>query len=346
MTTRSVSWRFVSATLVLNAGLFLAPPVIAEEQLPASTEGPILIARRAPEATPATYDLRYKLKRGDVLRYEVTDRASFNTTIEQSTSAAQTKTVTIKAWKIIDVLPNGNIEFMNVIERVKMINQLPDREAIEYDSERDATPAPGFEDVAQSIGVPLLAVVMTPHGEVIRRNWKTRGPRAEDNAPIAVRLPDEPIAVGDTWDEPYDVPVALEDQTKKTIQTRRHHKLLDVANGIARIEVSYQVLSPIDAFIEYQLVQRLMHGEVRFDIKAGRVVSQQMEIDKRILGFAGPTSSTHYVMQMEEKLLKQEPKVAANRSDKSTSSRTAPPAKPAGSASRSRSPRGTRGYRR
>ena len=28
-----------------------------------------------------------------------------------------------------------------------------------------------------------------------------------------------------------------------------------------------------------------------------------MEIDKRILGFAGPTSSMHYIMRMEEKLL-------------------------------------------
>jgi hypothetical protein len=81
---------------------------------------------------------------------------------------------------------------------------------------------------------------------------------------------------------------------------------------VATIKVTYQVLSPIDATIECQLVQRLMDGEVKFDMKSGRVIGQRMEIDKRILGFAGPTSSMQYIMMMEEKLLDPGQKVAAN----------------------------------
>jgi hypothetical protein len=325
MFTRNVLRRFLAALIALSA-LLITRPAAAEEEK--ADDGPLLIAQLpAKPAEPATYELRYKLKRGDVLRYEVTDRASFTTTIEQSTSSTQTKTVTVKAWKVIDVLPDGNIEFMNVIERVKMVNQLPDHEPVEYDSELDKTPPPGFEDIARSIGVPLVAVTMTPHGEVVVRDWKVRAPRAEENAPIAVRLPDGPVAVGESWDEPYDPTVMLEDQTTKTIQTRRHHKLLDVANGIARIEVTYQVLSPIDAFVEYQLVQRLMHGEVRFDIDAGRILDQQMDIDKRILGFAGPASSTHYIMRMEEKLLKADPQVTSRPAAQTTTTSRGPNAR-------------------
>jgi hypothetical protein len=95
------------------------------------------------------------------------------------------------------------------------------------------------------------------------------------------------------------------------IHTRRHFKLTAVADDIATINVDYQVLSPVDAHIESQLVQRLMDGEVRFDIGSGRVVSQTMEIDKRILGFAGPTSSMHYIVRMEEKLLEPPIKITA-----------------------------------
>jgi hypothetical protein len=209
----------------------------------------------------------------------------------------------VKAWKIIDVLPNGDIEFISVIDRMHMVNQLPGREPTEYDSARDKTPPPGFEDVAKSVGVPLIGITMTPHGKVVRRDWKLRAPRADENAPIAVRLPDEPVAIGDTWDEPIELQVATESGGTKSVHTRRHHKLANVANGVAAIEVTYQVLSPIDPYMEYQMVQRLMEGTVRFDIRAGRVISQQMDIDKRILGFAGPASSTHYIMRMEEKLL-------------------------------------------
>jgi hypothetical protein len=69
------------------------------------------------------------------------------------------------------------------------------------------------------------------------------------------------------------------------------------------------------------------------------VIGQQMEIDKRILGFAGPTSSMQYIMRMEEKLLESGPKVAANEPAKASTSRgPAPRAKPTRSASRGRSP--------
>jgi hypothetical protein len=325
--------------------------VVADEPATtASTDGPLLIASK-PEKPKANeekkYELRYKLKRGDVLRYEVTSRASFNTTIEQTTQAAQTKTLTVKSWKVTDILPNSNIEFISVVDRVYMINQLPEHDAVEYDSAVVKTPPAGFEDIAKTIGVPLIEITMTPHGKIERRDWKIRGLTADDNSPIALRLPDEPVAIGDTWDEPFDVQVGLENGTSKQIQTRRHHELKNVSNDIATIEVTYQVLSPIDPFVEYQLVQRLMTGEVRFDIPTGRVVSQQFDIDKRILGFAGPTSSTHYLMRMEEKLLKKDAKVTAAPTTRKNVATKANSKSKTKTASRPRKQRqGTKTYRR
>jgi hypothetical protein len=148
---------------------------------------------------------------------------------------------------------------MSVVERVHMINQLPDRDAVEYDSERDKVPPPGFEDAARSVGVPLSLVRITSSGKIVRRDMKVRGQNLDEDAPVAVRLPEEPLAVGETWDEPLEVQVTLSGGGTKMIQTRRHHKLIAVANGIATIQITYQVLSPIDAHIECQLVQRA-HG--------------------------------------------------------------------------------------
>ena len=54
-----------------------------------------------------------------------------------------------------------------------------------------------------------------------------------------------------------------------------------------------------------------MKGTVRFDVDKGRILSQEYEVDKRVLGFAGPTSSMHYVMQMEEELADAPPKANA-----------------------------------
>ncbi|MEO0532233.1 MAG: hypothetical protein AAF266_16935, partial [Planctomycetota bacterium] len=52
-----------------------------------------------------------------------------------------------------------------------------------------------------------------------------------------------------------------------------------------------------------QLAQRLMTGTIKFNMQTGRILSQQMNVDKRVLGFAGQTSSMHYVMRMTEKLV-------------------------------------------
>jgi hypothetical protein len=254
-----------------------------------------------PIADAAKYDLQYKLTTGTVLRYAIDHRAAIRSTIDETTQEAQTKTESVKAWKVTDVLPNGEIEFMNVIERVHMVNHLPDRAPVEYDSQKDTTPPPGYEDTARAIGIPLSVVRMTPRGKIVSHNVKHNQPNADKDAQIVIRLPDEPVAIGTTWDEPFDVTVNIDDGGTKSIQTRRHYELLSVANGIATIEVTYQVLSPIDAKIESQLVQKLMKGTARFDVDQGRIDSQLFEVDKRVLGFAGPTSSMHYVMRMEEK---------------------------------------------
>jgi hypothetical protein len=212
---------------------------------------------------------------------------------------------------VTDVLPSGDIEFMNVCERVRMMNQLPDRKATEYDSSRDTTAPPGFEDTAKAVGVPLSTMRITTQGKVLNRQVKVHNQGSNDDAPIVLRLPDNPVAIGDTWDEPFEVKVNLPKGASKSIKTRWHHKLADVKNGMATIDVTYQVLSPTDAGTELELVQRMMTGQVQFDIAKGRIQSQKMDVDKRIIGFAGPTSSMQYIMKMEENLLKDEPKTAA-----------------------------------
>jgi hypothetical protein len=349
-------WRWNVIAVAFLACVWLVGSLSAQPHRPSGTSdsGPAdeETAPGPPDST--TYDLRYKFSLGDELRYEATHRASIRSTIDQTTQAAQTKTDSVKLWKITDVLPNGDIELMNVVERVRMVNQLPDRDPTEFDSARDATPPPGFEDAARAVGVPLSVLRITPRGRIVARDVKVRQQSVEQDAPVVLRLPNKPVTIGETWDDPFDVKVTLENGGTKIVQTRRRHKLTAVSNGIATIQVTYQVLSPIDAIAECQLVQRLMEGEVKFEIESGRVVNQQMDIDKRILGFAGPTSSMHYVMRMEEKLANTaKSKVSVRQAapapapEKNTT-RSGPPAsmRDYRSSTRPSTRSGTRGYRR
>jgi hypothetical protein len=162
--------RFSLAAVVLAVGLTSA----AQDDAKTKEKSLQRPAEKSVKADATKYELCYKLNRGDVLRYEVTHRASIRSTIDETTQAAQSRTDSVKAWKITDVLPEGDIEFTNVVEKVRMVNQLPDKDAIEYDSTRDKTPPQGFETAAKAVGVPLSVMRITPRGKVVRRDLKIR----------------------------------------------------------------------------------------------------------------------------------------------------------------------------
>jgi hypothetical protein len=56
--------------------------------------------------------------------------------------------------------------------------------------------------------------------------------------------------------------------------------------------------------LEAQVVQRESTGTVRFDLKAGRILSRKIEVDKRVVGFAGHAASVlGYRTQLTAELL-------------------------------------------
>ena len=86
--------------------------------------------------------------------------------------------------------------------------------------------------------------------------------------------------------------------------------------GVATIRVATEILTPVtDPAIESQLVQREATGWVRFDIDAGRVLGQQLDIDKHVVGFRGDASSIHYVNRFSEHLVSEPAKTAAKTAD-------------------------------
>jgi len=278
-------------------------------------------ADASPEAAASTgerYLLRYKFKMGEVIRYGVKHSADVRSTIESTSQQARSTSESIKVWKVTDVLPDGQMEFVNLVESVRMSNRVPNRAVVKYDSQTDKTPPPSFQQAAQAVGVPLSVIRLAPDGLVIQREEKHPQPAPSDDMPITLQLPPEPLAVGEQWAETYEVPVERKSGAILQVRTRRVCNLKHVKSGVATITVEYQILTPVDAFVESQLVERLSKGTVRFDVEQGRVLSKQMVVDRRILGFAGEVSSMHYVSRLEERLLKPDEQLARKPAKPST----------------------------
>ena len=257
--------------------------------------------------------LQYKFQMGEVLRYRVKHSTNIRTTIEATTQEAESQSESIKAWKVTDVLPNGEMEFVHLVEEVRMSNRVPNRADRKFDSETDETPPPGFEQAAGAVGIPLSVIRISPSGQMTHREQKHPQPAPSNDMPMVPVLPEEPLAVGEQWDFTYDIEADREGGTKQTVRTRRVCQLEQVQAGVATISAEYQILTPVSPAVESQLIDRLTQGKIRFDIERGRILSQKFDVDRRVIGFSGDASSMHFVSRMEERLLKPEERLARKK---------------------------------
>jgi hypothetical protein len=177
------------------------------------------------------------------------------------------------------------------------------RAEVSYNSETDKEIPPGYEEAAAAVGVPLTIVTMDDYGKILKRKEQRPQP-VSLSTQMTMPLPGHPVKIGDSWSTPLDIDVILKDGSTKKINTRQKFTLDKVSDDVATVAVDTQVLTPIsDPALEAQLVQRMSTGSVRFDMSAGRVLGQQLDLDRHVVGFSGPSSSMHYLTRFTEKLL-------------------------------------------
>lgn len=264
------------------------------------------------EKEPEKYLLRYQFKLGETLRWEVVHRVKIRSTVSGTTQTAETTSRSEKVWRVGDVRDNNQITLTHSVAYVDMLQQVSGRQDVRYNSREDKDPPPGFETVAKSVGVPLTVVIMDSCGKVIKR--KDRDPKQGNSiqSQMTIPLPEEEVAIGDSWKVPHTLNLPLRDGTKRNIMMQQKYTLESVENGLATISVQTQVLTPVhNPEIEVQLVQQKMHGTVKFDLDAGRIVDQRLETNEKVVGFQQEASSMQYASRFEEDFLTDQVKTAA-----------------------------------
>jgi len=283
----------VLSTLALLAGFSLSRANEPSDEPPA-----------APAPFGFKYDLKYRFAPDEVLRSEIVHRATVQTSIQGNSQTAETLSKSVKRWEVGEVTEEGVATFAHEVESIEMWQKTQGRKEVRYNSQTDDEIPPGYEEVASAVGVPLTIVTMDNRGKILKRVEKRVQPTSMSTQ-MTMPLADHPVAIGESWSSPMEIDVILKDGvTIKKVQTRQVFTLIKVIDNVATIGIDSQILTPIhDPAIEAQLIQRLSKGEARFDITGGRIVSQQLDLDRHVIGFSGPASSMHYLTRFTEQLL-------------------------------------------
>jgi hypothetical protein len=270
-----------------------------------------------PPADTAKYTLRYKFEPGQSLHWKVVQRCRVRTTVAGTTKTAESVSVSEKVWRVKRVEADGSATFEHLVAWVDMRHQLTGSGEVHYNSRTDLVPPHGFENLAQSVGVPLSIVTLDARGKVVKRDRMPVKAAVGGEGEMTVCLPADPVCVGQEWTVPRDIELPLPKGGIRKIKARQCFALLEVKTGVATIRLSTQILSPVhDPAVESQLIQFESAGTVRFDIDAGRVLQQEMGVDKGVVGFRGEASDIHYLTRCSEEFLSADTTVAARPAER------------------------------
>ncbi len=257
----------------------------------------------AEDSTGEKYLLRYSLKSGEELHYEVTHVAKTKTRISGAEEVSQVHTTSHRHWDIIET-GASNVSFNHVLDAVEMTQQQGEQEELRWNSDDEGEPPAPFERIAEQIGRPLSTITITPRGEETERQDDSGTKTSLGMGSLTIAFPEEAIAVGSTWSVPREVRARTEDGEVKTIKIRELFKLEKVQTGVAYLTVRSEPLTPIkEESVRAQVVQQLSNGSIRFDIDNGRMLSKQLDWDETVVGFQGANSLMEYRARFTEKLI-------------------------------------------
>ena len=281
--------------LLLTTLTLQGEPQDLAQQLDKATSAAITAAEATKE-----YRLAYRMKAGHNIRSRVVHLVSMDTKIEGEFESLKSRSVSTRVFQISNVDDQGNMTFVHLVEDAELWQKVTGKDEVRYDSKQNGVVPENYIKVAEAIGKPLATITVSPDGTVVRRNDAV----SQFNPGIGMLLPQLPpksVRIGQRWFSMEKVRLRLQNGRVQAIQIRKQYKLEHVKNGLATITVRTQVLTPVsDPKVQSQLMQRLQHGTIQFDLDMGRIYSSKMELDERVIGFRGAASMIHYLSRMTE----------------------------------------------
>lgn len=235
-------------------------------------------------ATPVSpsWLLRYQFRQGGFFHFHSRSSSTMEVSAREITQLLSENRETFKHFRVVAVDKDGSAVLEPMIDRAIMKARADDGPWIIWDSRSTQLVPKRFQTVAENVGKATVRVRYQPTGE-IEEVLPAPGKKQEDLNPdkstysFLVRLPDEAVSVGDTWNDDFVVQVSpepdLSRRLRKDIDIRRVYKLTKVENGIAEITFRTFVRKPVrDPIIEAQLISRSLNGTVKFELKRGIIL--------------------------------------------------------------------------
>ena len=282
------------------------------------------------------YVLKYKFKKGDVIRWKHDHQTLVETRFEKASDKTSTRARPEYKWEVKNIDSRGTIRFDIEMERIKVLEQQGELDPVLYDSDKQEGVPQSCLAYKERLGRVCSTYSISPNGQLIesKSHYNQMKPGGVGNNPV-IAFPDKPMAVGHKWDVENMVRAKDEFGIHKQVKLRVRYVLEKVVDGMAHITFTTSLLNPnVDETVRSQIVTHMTRGFIVFDVAKGVITNRETRWDQRVIGYQGAESYMHYIAFRKELLVQEEATYVSAKAKPAakdgarTGSSTEPEAKP------------------
>jgi hypothetical protein len=240
---------------------------------------------------------RLQLRPGQVLLYHVEHTTTNYDKLGDSESETKSLLKVTKRWDVLSVDGLGIATLKLSLTSMLHERTTPSGEVLRFDSANTDKSTPQLKEaMSRFLNTPLATIRVDPFGRVVEVKESKAGAANFDNElPFLALLPGILPKPGQSWDRAYKITLAPPLGTGEKYDAVQHYTCKNIAGDQMTLTLASELKSPPKAAADaIPLWQMLPQGEVTFDLKAGRLHSAKLTIQKELKDHQGEGSLTKF----------------------------------------------------
>jgi hypothetical protein len=257
----------------------------------------VLAVLAAASAVAAQAPGRLRWQAGQVLVYKIEHTTSVVDNTADARSESKTRVVETKRWQVLEVDRDGTATLQQSLLSLLMEFTKPDGEVLRFDSSTpDKNPPDMQKSLAPYLSGPLAVLRLDALGRVVEVKESRYGPasRYEVELPFAAVLPAEGLAAGASWERAYNIVLEPPQGTGEKYAAVQRYTCKNMAGNAATVTFTTDLKAPPAATADrVPLLDKMIEGEVVFDLTAGRMHRAVLRVDQELKDYMGEGSRYH-----------------------------------------------------
>jgi hypothetical protein len=233
---------------------------------------------------------------GQVLLYQIEHTTLAFDKREESKSETKSYLKVTKRWQAIGVDSAGVATLQMSLTSMLQELTTPGGEVLRFDSANVDKSTPQLKGMADYLNKPLAVIRVDSVGRVVEvKSSKSAASNYENELPFLALMPGAMPKVGQSWNREFKITLAPPLGTGEKYDSIQKHTCKSVAGDLLTVSVSTDLKTLPKAVADVvPMWQMLPRGEVVFDLKAGRLHSAKLTIDKELKDHQGEGSQTKF----------------------------------------------------